>query len=277
MIQKLVLFALVIAFLGSACDSGDGGSSDPICTPQEKKCDGNDVVKCNGDGSDWAFFKTCEEECAEGECIEVDPTDTTSTADTGEDIQIESDTGEDSYYGWDYYYAWDYLGGEDTYTGAYVHDWELVMIIDAEENTSGGKCNAGNPGADIDAVEIWRDGELFGWVSSVEAIEEFFSTPCDENDKDDPEEMLGPADGHCGDGIFSGYFALNGRIAYLLMSEIMENGDELVVYEMFNAENPDATIETYQVYLGFYNDEGDMAWTDEAVSDWNTGLIDGLW
>jgi len=65
------------------------------------------------------------------------------------------------------------------------------------------------------------------------------------------------------------------------MSEIMYNGDELVIYEMFNADNPDATIEDYQVYLGFYNDDGDMAWTDEAVADWNTGIvtltIDGLW
>ncbi len=93
--------------------------------------------------------------------------------------------------------------------------------------------------------------------------------------------MLGQSDGQAGDGVFEGYFSLDGRSAYLLMSEIMENGDELVIYEMFNADNPDATIEDYQVYLGYYTDDGDMAFTDEAFSDWNTGTvtgtIDGLW
>ena len=72
-----------------------------------------------------------------------------------------------------------------------------------------------------------------------------------------------------------------GGTAYLLMSEIIENGDELVIYEMFNADNPDATIEDYQVYLGYYTNDGDMAFTDEAFSDWNTGVVvgtvDGLW
>ncbi len=169
---------------------------------------------------------------------------------------------------------------EDTTGGGYENDWELVMIIDSPDNTVD-TCNAGNPGADIDAVELYRDGDLYGWVNSVEALEQTNDTPCDENDKDDPEEMLGQADGQAGDGVFEGYFSLDGRSAYLLMSEIMENGDELVIYEMFNAENPDATIEDYQVYLGYYTDEGDMAFTDEAFSDWNTGTvtgtIDGLW
>ena len=71
MIQKLVPFALVIAFLGSACDSGDGGSSEPICTPQEKACDGNDVLKCTADGTDWTFFKSCDDGCEDGECLVV--------------------------------------------------------------------------------------------------------------------------------------------------------------------------------------------------------------
>jgi len=182
----------------------------------------------------------------------------------------------------DTYVDEDETGEDDTTDPGYEEDWELVMIIDAEENTSGGECNAGNPGADIDAIEIYRDGDLFGWVSSVEAIEQNFATPCDDNDKDDPEEMLGQSDGtaNADDG-FAGYFSLNGRIAYLLMSEIMENDDELVIYEMFNADNTEATIEDYQVYLGFYNEDGDMAFTDDAVSDWNTGVvtltIDGLW
>ena len=191
-------------------------------------------------------------------------------------------------------------GEEDTYTsegdqyteedtgggGTYDNDWELVMIIDSPDNTVD-TCNAGNPGADIDAVEIYRDGDLYGWANSVEALDTDIwggAWPCDnaDNDKDDPDEMLGQADGLASsDDGFSGYFSLNGRTAYMLMSDLMENGDELVIYEMFNAENPDATIEDYQVYLGYYTNDGDMAFTDEAFSDWNTGTvtgtIDGLW
>ena len=170
---------------------------------------------------------------------------------------------------------------DDTYTDGYENDWELVMIIDAEENTSGGVCNAGNPGADIDAVEVYRDGMLNATAISVEALEQTFQTPCPNNDKDDPDEMLGQQDGVAEDGVYEGYFSLDGRSAYLLMSDIMENGDSIVIYEMRDATNPEATIEDYQVYLGYYTDDGEMAWTNEAVSDWATGvseeIINGLW
>jgi len=166
------------------------------------------------------------------------------------------------------------------------NDWELVAIVDSPDNTLN-TCNAGNPGADIDAVELYRDGALHGWAHSVEAIDNDmwgadWACDNDENLKDDPDEMLGLADGvaNSEDG-FEGYFSLNGCTVYLLMSEIMYNGDELVVYEMFNAENPEATIEDYQVYLGFYTDDGDMAFVDDPFFHWNTGLvtgyIDGLW
>lgn len=198
--------------------------------------------------------------------------------DFGSDDEDSSGTPEDdAYYSYDDTYYEDDTGG-----GGLENDWELVMIVDAEENTSGGECNDGNPGADIDAVELFRDGTVYGWVQSVEALEEVFVTPCDVNDKDDPEEMLGQEDGVASaEEGFSGYFSLNGRTAYLLMSDLMEDGDSLVIYEMYNELNPDATIETYQVYLGYYTDDGDMAFTNEAFSDWNTGrvegVINGLW
>jgi len=175
---------------------------------------------------------------------------------------------------------------DDDAGGGIENHWELVMIIDSPDNTVD-TCNAGNPGADIDAVELYRDGDVYGWANSVEALDTDIwggAWPCDnaDNDKDDPDEMLGQADGTASsDEGFSGYFSLNGRTAYLLMSDIMENGDELVIYEMFNAENPDATIEDYQVYLGYYTNDGDMAFTDDAFTDWNTGTVtgtvDGLW
>ncbi len=162
----------------------------------------------------------------------------------------------------------------------YENEWELILLVDSPDNTTD-TCNAGNPGADIDAVEVYRDMELYAWAASVEFIEQTHETPCEENDKDDPEDMLGPADGQAADGVFEGYFSMNGRSVGLLLSDLLEDGDELVIYEMFNAENPDATIEDYQVYLGYYLDDGDMAFNDEAFADWNTGTvtgtIDGLW
>ena len=193
---------------------------------------------------------------------------------------------EDIFIGNDTYTVGDEYTEDDGTTGGYENDWELVLIVDSPDNTVD-TCNAGNPGADIDAVEIYRDGDLWGWGISVEALDNDIwggNWLCDnaDNDKDDPEEVLGQADGTANsDDGFSGYFSLNGRTVYLLMSEILENGDELVIYEMFNADNPDATIEDYKVYLGYYTDDGDMAFNDEAFSDWNTGTvagtIDGLW
>jgi hypothetical protein len=40
----------------------------PGCTPEEKKCDGNDLVKCNSAGTEWAFYKECDEHCSAGGC-----------------------------------------------------------------------------------------------------------------------------------------------------------------------------------------------------------------
>ena len=195
--------------------------------------------------------------------------------DFGSDDEDTTTPGDDTYTAEEDEYTTD-----DTYVGT-ENVWELVMIVDAAENTAGGECNAGNPGADIDAVELYRDGLLYGTASSVELLEQTHTTPCDDNDKDDPEEMLGESDGQAGDGVFQGYFSLNGRSAYLLMDEAMEDGDSLVIYEMYNATNPTATIEDYQVYLGYYNEDDDMAFNDQAFSNWNTGtvegIIDGLW
>ncbi len=49
---------------------GEEAGVEPICEPQEKKCDGSDIVKCNSDGSDWAFYKECPHGCKKGKCIE---------------------------------------------------------------------------------------------------------------------------------------------------------------------------------------------------------------
>jgi hypothetical protein len=62
-----IVVAGLLPVLFPSCFGGDE-SSDPVCTPQEKQCEGNDIVKCNGDGSDWAFYKTCPDGCKNGVC-----------------------------------------------------------------------------------------------------------------------------------------------------------------------------------------------------------------
>jgi hypothetical protein len=73
--RGLLWIATGLAVALAGCGGGDGsdGQDEPICTPQTKKCDGNDIVKCDGDGSDWSFFKSCDVGCADGECKEAAP------------------------------------------------------------------------------------------------------------------------------------------------------------------------------------------------------------
>ncbi|MFH1532262.1 MAG: hypothetical protein ABIK09_16170 [Pseudomonadota bacterium] len=176
---------------------------------------------------------------------------------------------------------------DDSGGGGYENVWDIVYIKDSPDNVYQKGCFAGNPGADIDAVEFYRDGDIVGWAESVELLDnaawDATDWPCpnEDNDKDDPDEMLGTEDGQADDGVYEGYFSLNGRAAYLLMSDVMENGDELVIYEMWSQDTGDVSKETYQVYLGYYAEDGDIAVTPDAFADWNTGMvsgiIDGLW
>ena len=55
---------------------------EPVCTPEEKKCSGSDVVKCNSAGTEWVFYKECDKYCSGGEC----------TADVPLDVRIDSPT-----------------------------------------------------------------------------------------------------------------------------------------------------------------------------------------
>ena len=61
----------LLVFGGCGGCVGNGGSGDPVCEPQVKKCDGNDVIRCNSGGTDWEFWKECDNDksCLDGECI----------------------------------------------------------------------------------------------------------------------------------------------------------------------------------------------------------------
>lgn len=169
---------------------------------------------------------------------------------------------------------------------AFTRAWDLVMIIDAPLEA----CDPDGPGADIDAVELHRDGVLVGWAASVAAVEDVHGPYCVEATASVgvPGETLGEADGHFEDGDHEGIFSLNGATLYLELSEPMENGDTLVVHELDPAD--EAEEDCIQVYLGYVSEDGDMAFTDQAIQDWtkppgwpNSGCetltipVDGLW
>ena len=67
-----ILVAMFFVGLLSAgalsCGSGNGDETEAVCTPQEKECDGSDVVKCNAAGTDWDLYKECPNGCEAGAC-----------------------------------------------------------------------------------------------------------------------------------------------------------------------------------------------------------------
>ena len=172
-------------------------------------------------------------------------------------------------------------GFDDT---PFVRTWDLVMIVDRPVDP----CDPDAAGADIDAVELFRDGVLVGWAQFVEAVEVPDEPPCGATASDGvPDDLLGPSDGAFEAGSFEGAYSLRGATVYLLMSEPMENGDTLVVHELDPAD--EAEEDCIQVYLGYVTEDGDMAFMDNAYSGWGPDMnpsngcetltfkVDGLW
>lgn len=135
-------------------------------------------------------------------------------------------------------------------------------------------CTAGNPGADIDAICLWRDDSLVACGATVEYLP--WSDATCNNDKDDPNTVLGEPDGVAADGVFQGYFSLNGGSIIVGLDDSAEIlcGDQIQIVEMYNPDSATATIEDYKMSLGA-SSEG--PWTIE--SDYVTGeaLIDVSW
>jgi len=66
-----VVLTVFLALFLTACTGSGGGGGEPFCEPETKKCDGNDVVRCNSAGTDWEFWKECDDDeaCLDGECV----------------------------------------------------------------------------------------------------------------------------------------------------------------------------------------------------------------
>jgi len=64
----LILSLLLFVFGSTGCDGDDG--DEQVCSPGQKKCDGNDVVTCNSSGTDWQFLMECGAtgSCSAGSC-----------------------------------------------------------------------------------------------------------------------------------------------------------------------------------------------------------------
>jgi|GEM_PF-5308752 len=73
MIKKLLFTIIGISFCFSfcfGCQGEEGG--DTTCTPEAKKCDSNEVYKCDSGGKSWVFYKACEDQvCSNGSCTSV--------------------------------------------------------------------------------------------------------------------------------------------------------------------------------------------------------------
>src|SRR5690349_4818527 len=63
-IAGLVLLAAACSGSSKAQDGAD------VCSPSTRRCEGQDVVRCNGDGSAEAVVETCEapQACSDGQC-----------------------------------------------------------------------------------------------------------------------------------------------------------------------------------------------------------------
>ena len=152
-----------------------------------------------------------------------------------------------------------------------------VRILDDPENATLVDCNT-NPGADIDSICVFGpDGTEKGCAATV--LVEEIAPVCDENHKDDPNEVIGIPNGTAQDGKFEGYYSLNGGAIVVTFDGGAEMlcGDIVHVVEMYNPDLAGST-ENYSV---FYGTDADL-WGDPAYiiqSDETTGEadIDVLW
>ena len=134
-----------------------------------------------------------------------------------------------------------------------------IRILDDPENSTVQKCLPFNsPGADLDAVELWRDGALVGSATKVvgdlnkDVAQK--GAPC-QNDFQDVEAALGPPDATANTGSVS----LNGGQILLQVAggETIIPGDVIKVYEA--SAGTVGMPESYFVAVG------------------DTGEVDGVW
>ena len=136
------------------------------------------------------------------------------------------------------------------------YTWNLVKIM----FTTIKGCDPMGPGAEIDAVEIVRDGAVIGYAAALVGVEPPLDAPCPEQRSPVglDGQTLGPPDGAAP--------SLNGADLYLFLSTPLLTGDLLVIHEL----DPEGEVEEdcFRVYLGTRDDDGGMAFTDELVDSW---------
>jgi hypothetical protein len=191
----------------------------------------------------------------------------------GEDAVVQEDTGggQDNVLPPE-----DFREGQEC-TAGQAAGYVKIRIEDDPGNPTLVNCNS-NPGADIDAVCLYgpNDEEL-GCAGTV--LVEEIAPVCDKNDKADPQQVIGINDGIAGPDDYVGYYSLNGGAIVVTIREVLAEGmgetdiellcgDVVHVWEMYNAADPQATVEKYKVSLGTADDQ----W--KPGSDFATGEID---
>jgi hypothetical protein len=72
--MKIIISTVLLlnSLLLVSCVGGEKISARTNCTPEERKCEGQNVLKCSSDGQEWEIYKTCKDGlCSQGECINV--------------------------------------------------------------------------------------------------------------------------------------------------------------------------------------------------------------
>ena len=142
----------------------------------------------------------------------------------------------------------DGTGGGDG-TQQLTYSWVLIQ----DELTDTEACTT-NPGADIDAVQLYRGGEEIATAGGNPIFHS--GNVCETNTASDPSKITGEPDEDNPEDSNNLFLSLNGGYVLFQMFEsgstdpvVFQNGDTLQVYEVFNPDNSDKTKEGYQVYI----------------------------
>lgn len=230
------LLASTLVLSGQTCDEGTAGQ----CVPGR-------IVPCPcPDGTDG--LQECKDDKTYGECACVDAGGTQLDASSD---AVEQDTLED---------ASPRDGGHDSDGSDAIEQpvpYRYVKITDMSSATS-----TENAGADIDAVELVKEGGQSHWAETIEQAD-LAGTP----GSADVNEILGQNDAVWEDGtceINSGYTSLGGSPGTVVVSfgldVELEPGDAIRVYEVGNCD------------FG-----GGAAVAEEIRIEVGVELVDGVW
>ena len=166
--------------------------------------------------------------------------------------------------------------GEGIGDGAGVKQYTWLLIKDKLQDPQ--KCNT-NPGADIDAVQVFRNGSEIGTAGGNPVYVE--GTVCDTNTANDPKQILGEPDEDNPEDSDNKFVSLNGgHIAVQCFGQgsndpiVFQNGDTIQVYESYISDKPD-TKEGYEVYICTDSAGNDCVGLGEGAGD-GTFTVTGI-